>query len=143
MEKIDKKEKYYNIEKAYPKGKYVRNDGTITIIKTIRISEEENKIWDSNLIHDFLQGKIANPKKKPSKKKEMGYDILPQNFYNSIEWANKRIEILKRDNFKCRHCDNLANHVDHINSANYFPEIALDNNNLISSCGKCHKIRHL
>ena len=73
--------------------------------------------------------------------KLIGYSILPSNFYNSEEWAEMRIIILKRDNFKCIHCGNPANHVDHINSAKYFPKKALDPNNLISSCEICHKKR--
>jgi hypothetical protein len=70
-----------------------------------------------------------------------GFKKLPKDFYNSYEWAEARIIILKRDDFKCRHCGNLANHVDHINSARYYPELALDPNNLISSCEDCHKNR--
>ena len=70
-----------------------------------------------------------------------GYKELPKDFYNSEEWAKKRIEILRRDNIKCIHCGNPANHVDHINSAYYFPQLALDSNNLISSCEGCHKKR--
>ena len=70
------------------------------------------------------------------------YKVLPKDFYNSSVWADKRIEILKRDNFICIHCGNPANHVDHINSAKYFPAKALDAENLISSCENCHKKRH-
>lgn len=66
---------------------------------------------------------------------------LPDDFYNSIEWAKKRIEILTRDHYKCVHCGNPANHVDHLNSARYYPQLALDNDNLISSCEPCHKKR--
>ena len=64
---------------------------------------------------------------------------LPDNFYNSKEWALARIKVLKRDNYKCVHCGKLANHIDHLNSAYYFPELALNMENLISSCEKCHK----
>jgi len=71
----------------------------------------------------------------------ISYKNLPKDFYNSEEWAKKRIEILKRDNFKCIHCGNPANHVDHINSAYYFPKLALNSDNLISSCEICHKKR--
>ena len=66
----------------------------------------------------------------------------PNMFYNSSEWKDIRIVILKRDNFRCVHCSKLANHVDHLNSAIYYPERCLDVENLISTCKKCHKERH-
>jgi len=75
-------------------------------------------------------------------KLKKGYDVLPENFYNSLEWAKTRIKILRRDNFRCKYCGKLANHVDHLNSAKYYPQIALDPNNLISSCESCHNKRH-
>ena len=74
--------------------------------------------------------------------KILGYDELPKDFYNSLEWANARACVLRRDRVKCIHCDKPANHVDHLNSARFYPQIALDPNNLISSCEACHKKRH-
>ena len=70
-----------------------------------------------------------------------GYKELPSNFYNSEEWAKVRIIILKRDNYKCVHCGEPANHVDHLNSAKFYPKMALVHDNLISSCEPCHKKR--
>jgi len=67
---------------------------------------------------------------------------LPDDFYQSPAWGKIRKLVLKRDNLKCKHCGALANHVDHISSARIYPEQALNLNNLISSCKKCHKERH-
>lgn len=86
----------------------------------------------------YLENFILFLKKKKLRK---GYKKLPKHFYNSYDWADIRIIILNRDNFKCRHCGALANHIDHINSAKYFPEMALDPTNLLSSCEDCHKNR--
>ena len=91
------------------------------------------------LLDDPLNALLDKAFKKPLFKKK--YKKLPKDFYNSNEWAEMRIKILKRDGVKCIHCGNPANHVDHINSAFYFPEMALDPNNLISSCESCHKKR--
>ena len=68
--------------------------------------------------------------------------VDPKEFYNSRQWKDVRIIILKRDDFKCVHCSKLANHVDHLNSAIYYPERCLDPENLISTCKRCHKERH-
>jgi len=87
----------------------------------------------------YLEKFIEYLKKKKLRK---GYKKFPKDFYNSYEWAEVRIIVLRRDSFKCFHCGNLANHVDHINSAKYFPEMALDPTNLISTCHKCHEDRH-
>ena len=77
-----------------------------------------------------------------NRNKKKGYKELPKHFYNSYDWAEVRILILNRDNFKCKHCGDLANHIDHVNSAIYFPEMALDPTNLISTCKSCHDKRH-
>ena len=52
---MDKIEKYQDEIKLYPKNKYPRNDGIITIPKTIRLSPEEVENWNPKLIHEFLQ----------------------------------------------------------------------------------------
>ncbi|MCI5919072.1 MAG: HNH endonuclease [Roseburia sp.] len=87
-------------------------------------------------------------------------------FYNSKAWKDpatgKRIEILKRDHFECQDCrkriaDAKANgikligedlkirraeEVHHIEELKEHPELALDDNNLISLCTQCHNKRH-
>lgn len=83
-------------------------------------------------------------------------------FYDSKAWQTKRIEILKRDRFECQDCRARiqkavaegkwlpekekkiarAEQVHHIQALKEHPELALDNDNLISLCVRCHNIRH-
>lgn len=82
--------------------------------------------------------------------------------YNSSAWKNKRNEILKRDCYECIDCRERlekahenrvrlhgddakirpANEVHHKKELKEYPELAFDNDNLISLCTKCHNIRH-
>lgn len=83
-------------------------------------------------------------------------------FYNSSAWKHKRMEILERDRYECQDCkgrlkqaaergeqlsgrDRLirrAEEVHHVRELKEHPELALDNDNLISLCTQCHNIRH-
>jgi hypothetical protein len=68
----------------------------------------------------------------------------PKNYYNevylkSIEWANKRNEVLKRDNNKCVCCTNEATQVHHITYINVYQEKLPQ---LISVCKDCHTKIH-
>jgi len=59
-------------------------------------------------------------------------------------WQKKRLEILNRDNFKCRSCgdDQKTLHVHHLKYDNCFPWEA-ENDNLIILCEECHKTWHI
>lgn len=65
-------------------------------------------------------------------------------------WRRKRAAILKRDNYECQHCKRKAwrrkivkaTHVHHIKELKYYPELALDDDNLISLCFECHEEQH-
>lgn len=83
-------------------------------------------------------------------------------FYNSKQWKHKRIEILNRDRYECQDCvkrlqeavkNNIilpayerkirpACEVHHIMELSEHPDLALDNDNLVSLCVQCHNIRH-
>lgn len=83
-------------------------------------------------------------------------------FYDSKQWKIKRLEILQRDRFECQDCRKRledavtkgiilpasereirrAENVHHIKELLEFPELALDDDNLISLCIQCHNIRH-
>mgnify|MGYP000001299393 len=89
-------------------------------------------------------------------------DTEAKKFYDSKAWQAKRIEILKRDRFECQDCRTRiqkavaegkwlpekekkiarAEQVHHIQELKEHPELALDNDNLISLCVRCHNIRH-
>ena len=87
-------------------------------------------------------------------------DILADIERKKIEWEEKkltergkekdlklehrwRIEVLKRDNFKCRACGKTCNSAHHIYSRTYCqkhaPELEWDIRNGISACYECHK----
>lgn len=72
-------------------------------------------------------------------------------FYNSSEWKQKRLEIIRRDNYECQWCKeegrvtimpDSALEVDHIKELEEHPELALDNDNLRTLCKDCHNRRH-
>lgn len=83
-------------------------------------------------------------------------------FYNSKDWKQKRISILKRDKHECQDCierlkyakendiklnatDREIRHaeqVHHIKELKDCPDMALDDDNLISLCNICHNARH-
>ena len=68
-------------------------------------------------------------------------------FYKSKAWKQKRAAILRRDNYQCQRCKRYgrlrqAQTVHHIKHYDEYPELALDNNNLISLCNDCHNAMH-
>lgn len=68
-------------------------------------------------------------------------------FYLSPEWKAKRAYILQRDGYMCRECKRYgrakeATTVHHIKHLDEFPELALDDDNLISLCVTCHAKFH-
>ena len=82
--------------------------------------------------------------------------------YNSKEWKEKRLEILARDHYECVHCRERlkkaseegkllygsdakirrAEEVHHIKEIKKFPDLWLDDDNLVSLCIQCHNIAH-
>lgn len=82
--------------------------------------------------------------------------------YNSKRWKRKRLDILVRDKFECQDCvERLraaalegrhltgndvkicrAVEVHHIKELKEYPELAYDDDNLISLCTQCHNLRH-
>lgn len=70
-----------------------------------------------------------------------------EKFYTTTKWKNKRAAILRRDKYQCQECRRYgrlrqAQTVHHIKHLDEFPELALDNNNLISLCNACHNKAH-
>lgn len=74
-------------------------------------------------------------------------------FYNSKAWRTKRLEILERDNYECQECKangklTIANdksaklNVHHIKELTDYPELALEDDNLITVCVSCHNRIH-
>lgn len=83
-------------------------------------------------------------------------------FYNSGAWKQKRVDILERDHNECQDCwkrlENAAKEgkiltgwerkiwpaeaVHHLKELKEYPELGLDDDNLISLCSRCHNLRH-
>lgn len=64
-------------------------------------------------------------------------------FYISTSWKKKRLEILERDKNECQICKSKglaekADTVHHIKYLRRHPELALDDDNLMSVCDSCH-----
>ena len=74
----------------------------------------------------------------------MGSQYNKEDYYRyleSITWKLKRLEVLKRDRFRCRDCGrcNCSLQVHHLTYANLYDEPLED---LITLCDDCHKKRH-
>ena len=70
-----------------------------------------------------------------------------ETFYKSRAWQRKREAILRRDKYICQNCKRYgrkteATTVHHIKHLEDAPELALDNDNLVSLCAACHNKLH-
>lgn len=72
---------------------------------------------------------------------------MPPKFYKTTAWRNKRLKILKRDNYECQECKreggfskgNIVHHIKHLENR---PDLALESNNLVTVCEACHNKLH-
>lgn len=72
---------------------------------------------------------------------------MNNSFYKRKAWRVKRVNILKRDNYECRECARYGKRVDattvhHIYPYQEYPQLALESDNLVSLCCKCHELMH-
>lgn len=70
-----------------------------------------------------------------------------EQFYKYSIWRDKRLEILKRDNYECQRCKDKggfskAEVVHHIKHLREYPQLALVDDNLKSLCAACHNKVH-
>lgn len=65
-------------------------------------------------------------------------------FLKDPRWQKKRLEILNRDNFKCRACKDDLNtlHVHHLCYKNNLKPWEYKDEDLITLCENCHKALH-
>lgn len=68
-------------------------------------------------------------------------------FYNSPKWRHKQKAILRRDRYQCQLCKRYgriseASIVHHKLELSEYPELAYDDDNLVSVCRKCHNKLH-
>lgn len=74
-------------------------------------------------------------------------EIMNNSFYKRKGWRVKRVNILKRDNYECQECKRYGKSVDattvhHIYPYQEYPLLALESDNLISLCNRCHELMH-
>lgn len=67
----------------------------------------------------------------------------------SVQWSEKRKEILKRDEYRCRNCGSsygleVHHRQYHIikRAGDFRKPWAYDSNNLITLCARCHQVGH-
>lgn len=67
-----------------------------------------------------------------------------QDKLKSPKWQKKRLEIMKRDKFKCKVCgrDNEMLHVHHSYYDRNLNPWEYSNDSLITLCEKCHNVWH-
>lgn len=68
-------------------------------------------------------------------------------FYKGKQWKSKRKVIMRRDDYKCRHCNRYgktteAEMVHHIIPLDTIPDLLYENINLLSLCNSCHGRMH-
>ena len=69
-------------------------------------------------------------------------------FYWSALWISKRLEIKDRDNHECQVCKSEGRVtltdliVHHIKPLEFYPDVKLDDDNLITVCQACHNRIH-
>jgi 5-methylcytosine-specific restriction enzyme A len=74
-------------------------------------------------------------------------DPESRRFYKSKAWEKCRETIMERDNYLCQKCLKRkkitpADMVHHIKELKDYPELALNEDNLISLCNPCHNEEH-
>lgn len=72
---------------------------------------------------------------------------MEQFSYDSARWKKKRARILRRDGYMCQRCRRYGRHVEarevhHIKPVDEFPELAWNDDNLVSLCHACHNAQH-
>lgn len=94
----------------------------------------------------FLCFLIKNVQKKDKNRRKMTREET-EAFYNSPRWRRKQKAILRRDHYQCQLCKRYgriseATIVHHKLELAEYPELAMDDDNLVSVCRKCHNKLH-
>lgn len=72
-------------------------------------------------------------------------------FYSSCQWKELRVAVLERDHYECQWCkedgkvttqSDAVLEVDHIKELEFYPELALELDNMRTLCKDCHNKRH-
>lgn len=109
------------------------------------------KICNFPACHTLISMKRTHCKKHGTK--QIVYSRYVRNkkrekFYNSGAWKKKRKEMMQYYNGLCQICagkdiTRMANVVDHIKELKDYPELGLENSNLVTLCHSCHNAKSL
>lgn len=91
-------------------------------------------------------------KSQGSSSHELMDESLRDNFYWSSPWRSLRSVINQRDNYECQVCKSMGKVtlkiesskliVHHIKPLEYYPDLALEPDNLLTVCQSCHNQIH-
>lgn len=103
-----------------------------------KLVEEANKISSKRAIRQPTEQSVMSFIHKHST-----VDPTSDDFLNTFEWKAVRMVALKRHGYKCLCCGASPStgaviHVDHIKPRKFFPELALDPDNLQTLCSDCN-----
>ena len=91
------------------------------------ISKLKQKIKALEQRNSFLEKRLQKKKNKP------------EEIRRSKEYKIFREKILSRDNHKCTKCGSDRKlHIHHLKSIGKYPELALEESNVVTLCIKCH-----
>ena len=105
---------------------------------------KKDKAWVWENIDFILGVSVANkPTKKSVRTKPSNSFEASDNFLSTYEWRRVRMQALKKYGPKCMCCGATPNegavmNVDHIKPRKFYPELALDVNNLQFLCHDCN-----
>lgn len=57
---------------------------------------------------------------------------------DSRQWRTLRKRILERDGYTCMYCGQPADTVDHVLPVSKHPDLAMNQDNLVSACKRCN-----
>jgi len=82
-----------------------------------------------------LYGKSVN---QLIKQDQINAGHIKEDLYTSEEYQTWRLNILKREDYKCEYCDEKASHVHHSRPQKLEPGFALDPDFGVACCKECH-----
>ncbi len=154
--------KRINIPKSFLQNEYFQKQKSMqqianeigvnmyTILRRMKeygLKGESQKRYNGKKCYWYGKKHNSKAKEKMSKAKINPLDdpihilrlIKSNSIGNYSKWQTFRKKILKRDNYQCRLCgDKNAKDVHHIKPKVIYPELFLDEDNVILLCKSCH-----
>lgn len=110
------------------------------IIQKNMVGNSYQRIEINKLIEDLKEAYIENQiLKKELDRLKRNKKTTTSSLRHTKEYKEFRLKILDRDGNKCTQCgSNKKLQIHHKKSVGQYPELALDENNVITLCAKCH-----